>query len=80
MKRLLQICSYQPVQFVCGALVLLGELTKEHKGILRMDHTKEEVCTFCLMSQILVLTVNGKNFETIKIFTSFKSVKYKVEI
>eukprot|EP00105_Crassostrea_gigas_P005739 XP_011419440.1 PREDICTED: CCAAT/enhancer-binding protein zeta [Crassostrea gigas] len=41
-KRLLQICSYQPVQFVCGALVLLGELTKEQKGILRMDHTKEE--------------------------------------
>lgn len=79
-KRLLQICSYQPVQFVCGALVLLGELTKEQKGILRMDHTKEEVCTFCLMSQILVLTVNGKNFETIKIFTSFKSVKFKAEI
>lgn len=80
MKRLLQICSYQPVQFVCGALVLLGELTKEQKGILRMDHTKEEVCTFCLMSQILVLTVNSKNFETIKIFTSFKSVKFKAEI
>lgn len=69
MKRLLQICSYQPVQFVCGALVLLGELTKEQKGILRMDHTKEEVCTFCLMSQILVhvLTVNGKNFKIIRI-------------
>lgn len=45
-----------------------------------MDHTKEEVCTFCLMSQILVLTVNGKNFETIKNFTSFKSVKFKAEI
>ena len=43
-KRLLQICSYQPVQFVCGALVLLGELTREQKGILMTEHTIEEVC------------------------------------
>ncbi|XP_061172895.1 CCAAT/enhancer-binding protein zeta-like [Saccostrea echinata] len=41
-KRLLQVCSYQPVQFVCGALVLLGELMKVHKGILTLDHTTEE--------------------------------------
>lgn len=43
MKRLLQVCSYQPVQFVCGALVLLGELMKVHIGILSFTHTKEEV-------------------------------------
>ncbi|XP_056021868.1 CCAAT/enhancer-binding protein zeta-like [Ostrea edulis] len=41
-KRLLQVCSYQPVQFVCGALVLLGELMKVHIGILSFTHTKEE--------------------------------------
>ncbi|XP_078314561.1 CCAAT/enhancer-binding protein zeta-like isoform X2 [Crassostrea virginica] len=41
-KRLLQICSYQPVQFVCGALVLLGELSREQKGILMTEHTIEE--------------------------------------
>ncbi|VDI28213.1 ribosome biogenesis protein MAK21 [Mytilus galloprovincialis] len=41
-KRLLQICSSQPAQFVCGALVLLGELVKLKPSVIVGKHMVEE--------------------------------------
>ncbi|CAG2188387.1 CEBPZ [Mytilus edulis] len=41
-KRLLQICSSQPAQFVCGALVLLGELVKLKPSVIVGKHMSEE--------------------------------------
>ncbi|CAC5378332.1 MAK21 [Mytilus coruscus] len=41
-KRLLQICSSQPAQFVCGALVLLGELVKLKPAVIVGKHMSEE--------------------------------------
>ncbi|KAL4237550.1 hypothetical protein ACF0H5_002264 [Mactra antiquata] len=41
-KRLLQVCSYQQPQFICGALVLLSELLKEKKVKLSITHSEED--------------------------------------
>lgn len=34
LKKLLQICALQPPNFICGILLLIGELVKERHGLL----------------------------------------------
>ncbi|ESP02919.1 hypothetical protein LOTGIDRAFT_206059 [Lottia gigantea] len=41
-KRLLQVCSYQSAQFVCGALILVSEILHEKPGLLNLNCTAED--------------------------------------
>ncbi|KAK2192448.1 hypothetical protein NP493_31g05000 [Ridgeia piscesae] len=40
-KRLLQVCGYQPPTFICAALILLSELLKTRTNLLKVHHQAE---------------------------------------
>ncbi|KAI0233815.1 CCAAT/enhancer-binding protein zeta [Lamellibrachia satsuma] len=42
-KRLLQVCSYQPPPFICAALILLSELLKTRRNMLKVYHQAEDI-------------------------------------
>ncbi|XP_050405033.1 CCAAT/enhancer-binding protein zeta [Patella vulgata] len=42
LKRLLQVCSYQSAQFVCGALILVSEIVQDKPGLLNLHSTGDD--------------------------------------